>query len=248
MMVHASWVEPGIERYTAATSEVIENTIAKGAPADRIVLTGLPVSRRFGNVTIPRVDLRNAFGLDPEKFTVLAIGGGEGAGSLGEMMEYLWASNLDVQTVVVTGRAEALRRRLESVAPPGNIVLGFTKIMPELMHLADVVVTKGGPQTIGEALCSRRPIIITQCLPGQEQGNDAFVENHGVGFAAQSPDRLVLYLEALIAEPAARERISKMATVVARPGAADAVAAVCGDVLGITDGALARSATLDIQN
>ncbi len=134
---------------------------------------------------------------------------------------------------VVTGRAETLRRQLEAIAPPGHRVLGFTRVMPELMHLADVVVTKGGPQTIVEALCARKPILVMGSLPGQEQGNEELIERHGVGFAATSPERLAARLDLLMRDHERREAMAAATVEVAHPGAADQVAKVCGQLLGI---------------
>lgn len=231
--VHSSWIEPGLSQYTAASQEVVRGAVQHGAPVHRIALTGLPVGRRFGNVTVPRADLRRAYGLDPEKFTVVAVGGGEGAGGLGKLMPHVWKQGLDLQSVVVTGRAEKLKAQLEAVAPSGNRTLGFSRIMPELMHLADVVVTKGGPQTIVEALCARKPLLVTQTIPGQESGNDVLVERHGAGFATRTPERLACRLDLLMRDQARREQMAAAATELAKPGAADEVAKVCGQLLGI---------------
>lgn len=99
-------------------------------------------------------------------------------------------------------------------------VFGFVTNVAELMHAADVVVTKGGPTTIAETLASGRPVVLTHELPGQEQGNGEFVERHGVGYAAFTPSRVVAALQRLSSDPVERERLATNARGLCRPTAA----------------------------
>ena len=49
------------------------------------------------------------------------------------------------------------------------------------MRATDVVVTKAGPGTISEALCSGTAMLLTWYLPGQERGNVEWVVDIGAG-------------------------------------------------------------------
>jgi 1,2-diacylglycerol 3-beta-galactosyltransferase len=170
-------------------------------------------------------DLRESYQLHPERFTALLIGGGEGAGGLEEIVRAIQPLDLPVQVIVVCGRNEALQRRLTRMhlRTPAHIC-GFVKTIPELMRAADVVVTKGGPQTIAESLVAGRPVILTQTLPGQEQGNGAFVESRGVGFAPGPVDRIVANLARLAADSDERDWLTQNAVRHGRPKAAVQVA------------------------
>jgi 1,2-diacylglycerol 3-beta-galactosyltransferase len=53
--------------------------------------------------------------------------------------------------------------------------------MPDWMRACDLMITKAGPGTIAEALCSRVPLLLTSHLPGQERGNVDFVVDTGAG-------------------------------------------------------------------
>ena len=55
-------------------------------------------------------------------------------------------------------------------------VLGFTDEMPQLMQAADVVITKAGGVSLAECLACGANILIYHPLPGQEQGNTAFLQ------------------------------------------------------------------------
>jgi len=223
--VHRSWVDPGLDLYVTATAETEAAVIGLGANPRRVLRLGLPVDERFGSVQARPADLRRALGLDPNTFTALLIGGGEGAGGLGRIVTAADRARLDAQLLVVCGRNRALRNRLETrhLGIPARI-FGFVNNVPELMHAADVVVTKGGPQSIAEALAARRPVILTAITPGQEEGNDQFVERHGVGLAPASTAGVVEALRILAANPAQRERLARNAARLSRPDAAANVA------------------------
>ena len=82
----------------------------------------------------------------------------------------------------MTGRNATLQAELAAIhwEIPAHIY-GFVDNMPELMHAADLLVTKAGPGTISEALIAGLPMILADFIPGQETGNVQFVEENGVG-------------------------------------------------------------------
>jgi UDP-N-acetylglucosamine:LPS N-acetylglucosamine transferase len=58
--------------------------------------------------------------------------------------------------------------------------------MEDLIGASSVVVTKAGPSTIMESLQLLCPVIITQAVGLQEQGNIEFVAKHDLGFYCPS--------------------------------------------------------------
>lgn len=233
--VHRSWVEPGIAHYTTATQEARDAVIALGAPPERVSVTGLPINERFGGVKTPPAELRLQMGLDPKALTLLLVGGGEGTG-IERLVQAIARAELEAQLLVVCGRNERLKAKLEaSKFDLSMVVFGFMETMPELMRAADVVLTKGGPQSLSEALASGRPIIVTQTLPGQEEGNAEFVERHGVGYDGRKPQRAVGAVKYLADHPGARRIMAERAGTLTLPNATSQIAKLLLDVgAGIT--------------
>ena len=159
--------------------------------ADRVKLLGLPVDLRF-RPPAPgeKQALRRRFGLDQHRFTILVMGGAAGVGHLASQVRALAMDRQPWQLVVVCGRNEKLRRRLNELeAQTPMLILGFVDYMPELMRACDLVVTKAGPGAIAEALATGVPLVITGFLPGQESPNVDFVVESGIGaFAPKEPD------------------------------------------------------------
>jgi 1,2-diacylglycerol 3-beta-galactosyltransferase len=229
--VHTSWVEPRLRLLNTATTESYQAVIEWGAAPERVRCVGLPVDERFMHASAVQTKLRTNLGLKPDLFTAMLIGGGEGAGGLGPIVEALQETNLPIQLIIVCGRNTALKTQLESrqLRTPAYIC-GFVKTIPDLMHAADVVVSKGGPQTIAEALVSGRPVILTETLPGQEEGNGAFVESRGVGFGPGKVDQVVANLARLAKNPDERTWMTNNARRHGRPEAAAQVAAMVMDL------------------
>jgi 1,2-diacylglycerol 3-beta-galactosyltransferase len=231
--VHTSWVEPRVRYYNTGTDESFRAVVGWGAPRENVRCFGLPVDERFAEVSRESGELRADIGLAPDRLTALLIGGGEGAGGLESIVRAIQETSLDLQLIVVCGRNEALRARLKAarLRTPAH-VCGFVRTIPELMRSADVVVTKGGPQTIAESLVVGRPVILTQTIPGQEEGNGEFVERHGVGFAPGSVETVITNLRRLVDNPAERARMTENAHRCGRPNAARQVAVLAWELAG----------------
>ena len=90
-----------------------------------------------------------------------------------------------------------------------TMVFGFVDFMFELMNIADVVVSKGGPATMMEALILEKPLIITQYIYGQERGNVEFLVHNRVGFYVKKPRHMVKTVSELFNNPETYKMIKK---------------------------------------
>jgi len=195
---HRAWAEPEVDVCSAPTEAARELLIELGMPAEKIRLLGMPIHPKFCLPPADRTALITEMKMDPARFTVLVVGGGDGVGGLGETTLALANSGLPIQMMVVTGRNRSLFQELSQMTLPiPTKILGFVQNMPDLMRSADVIVTKAGPGTIMEALSCGLPIILTGAIPGQEEGNIVFVEENHVGELARTPDAVVDAVERL---------------------------------------------------
>jgi len=148
---------------------------------------------------------------------VLIAGGGEGAGGLAESISALARQPLDAQLVIVAGRNRQLYEEVRQMRFARRMpahVFGFVDNMPALMRAADVVVTKAGPGTICEAIACGLPILLTGAIPGQEEGNVAYVLDNRIGVLAQTPEKLSAAVRTLL-EPGS-ETLEEMRSNVRR--------------------------------
>jgi processive 1,2-diacylglycerol beta-glucosyltransferase len=176
---HALWMEDGVNLYCVAAEETKARLVARGAEADEIVVTGIPISARFSQ-KIEAKAVRRAMGLRDDLPVVLVPSGGFGMGPVGRILEELDKVRGEFQTIVVTGRNAELRRELAGVdRKHPTHVLGFATNMHELMAVADLIITKPGGLTTSEALAMGKPLFVFNPIPGQEAANSDFLLERG---------------------------------------------------------------------
>ena len=222
--VHCAWIAPGVTACVVPTEDARRLALDAGVPSKRVHLLGMPIDPRFAQPSwADQETLRAALGLDPELPVVLMVGGGEGAIGLADAVAAVGHSDLRVQLLVVTGHNKALLSQLQRQSTGFRVparILGFVHNMPDLMHAADVIVTKAGPGTITEAMACGLPIVLTGAIPGQEEGNVEFVLRQDVGVLARSPDAVVAALRGLLEPGSARlEEMRAHAREISRPEA-----------------------------
>ena len=235
---HALWFDQRADLILVPTESSRERAIEYHMPPEKVHVVGQPVDDRHCAPPGDKRALREKLGWPQDKLLALIVGGGEGMGPIERTAIAIAESGLDVGLVVVSGRNEALKKKLDSRtwAIPTRIY-GFTREMPDFMRAADVLVTKAGPGTIAEALNAALPIILYARLPGQEDGNVTYVQREKVGVWAPTADRVVHTLRRWVENPEERERFASNCRRVAHPDAARLIARFIGEQARIRSGA-----------
>jgi 1,2-diacylglycerol 3-beta-galactosyltransferase len=155
-------------------------------------------------------------------------------GPLEENAEAIAEAQIRTALVVIAGRNQELRERLESRDwPIPTFVYGFVRNMPDFMGAADILVTKAGPGTITEALNAGLPMILYSRLPGQEEGNVTYVTSEGAGIWAPEPHLVVQALRQWIDHPELRHKAARACRRLARPHSAHEIARILAFRVGI---------------
>lgn len=134
-------------------------------PAEKIVMTGNPVRRNLLLCTTDPADARRAFNLDPDRRTILVVGGSLGARTVNESIIAALpdiAAADDVQVIWQTGKYydESTRKALEA-SPAKNVVrMPFISNMDVAYRAADLVVSRAGASSISELQLLGKPSIL----------------------------------------------------------------------------------------
>ena len=135
-------------------------------PADRIIKTGNPVRQSLIDATISREDALRSFGLDPNKKTILLVGGSLGARTINESviqhLDLVHSSN--VQFIWQTGKyyfgdIKAQLADLDSKMS-NLIVTDFISDMGAAYRAADLVISRAGASSISEFCLIGKPVIL----------------------------------------------------------------------------------------
>ena len=232
VVMHAAWVAPRVQRYLVATEAAKDQLLRHGVEPDRIKVTGLPIGPQFQQVAAEDpAAIRRRVGLEPDRATVLLMGGGVGFDRLEAVARAVAAATPAVQLVIIAGQNERLRERLSATCwPVPTRIEGFVENVHEWMRAADVLVTKAGPATIAEALITGIPMVLWGSIPAQETPNVQLVVQAGAGVWAPGPERAATAVAHLLSEPAALRVAAGEARRLASPEAARRVADILWEI------------------
>ncbi len=223
---HGEWLHPHVDRYAVPHDAMAEGLRAWGLPADRVVVSGLPIERKYAR-PLDRAALRARFGLVEDRPVVLVMAGAYAAlGRIDDVARVLARGSRPLQIIVVCANADRLARRVRAIAagsPHAWRVLGWVDNVDELMAASDLLVTKAGGVTVSEALATGLPMVFYGSIPGQEESNGRFITAQGAALSARTPDELHRALAALLADPERRAELRRAAHGLARPEAARVV-------------------------
>ncbi len=216
---HALWMDACVDLYCVAAEETKARLVARGAVAENVVVTGIPISAKFLAKVNPKA-VRQNLGLRDDLPVLLVPSGGFGMGPIGDILAELDKVERPFQAVVVTGRNQELRRELAAQdRKHPTRVLGYATNMHELMTVADLLITKPGGLTSSEALAMGKPLMILNPIPGQEAANSDFLLERGAAAKVNRVEDLPYRIEQLFANRKLSD-MARAAKALGRPGAA----------------------------
>ena len=159
-------------------------------PQEKIILTGNPVRQTLVTEQVSREDAAKHFDLDPNRKTVLIIGGSLGARTLNETMianlnmiqahpevQFIW----QVGKIYIDQVKEALRAysgelvcNSHIATMPNLYVNDFIKHMEYAYGIADLVVSRAGAGSISEFCLLGKPVIL---VPSPNVAEDHQTQN-----------------------------------------------------------------------
>ncbi len=243
VLIHEANARPGIaNKVLARGADVVCVGMEEAAVAfranggrRRVVPSGNPVRAELSDATAGssrEARLRLGLGLEPERRTLLVMGGSLGASRLNEWM--LGASQRladgPFQVLWQAGAAHAAGCRARLGGGGANIrVVGFLDDMPSAYAAADLVVAGAGAMTLAELTCLGKPAIV---VPDRNVSEDHQLQNAAairaegglVHAEERLGDALTDEVEALLRDDARLQDLGARMARLARPRAADRIA------------------------
>ena len=134
-------------------------------PAEKIMLTGNPVRQQLLETTITREEAIRSFGLDPQKRTILLVGGSLGARTINEsVLQHLdlIRKSDDIQLIWQTGKyySAEIAERMKGQELPNLVVTDFISDMGAAYKAADLVISRAGAGSISEFCLLGKPVVL----------------------------------------------------------------------------------------
>ncbi len=229
--IHNMWVDnsENIDKICVATKEMKEDcTEEYGLKADKVEVTGIPCSDKFLK-PIEKDKILRELGLQEKTTFLFFAGGGLGLGDSEDILEELLNSKKDFQLIVVSGKNEKQKLRFEKMVKDTDkkvVILGYTDRVPELMNIATAVITKPGGLTSTECLVMRKPMIIINPIPGQEEQNAVYFSNNGTALIVNEATKLSHIIEIVVSKPKRIEQMKEMCNELRKPNAASQIVSI----------------------
>jgi len=182
--LHPYWFYENVDFYFLAHEGLREDFQRKGIPSYKIRTTGIPILSTFSEYK-DRQKLKKKWGLEKDVFTILLMGGGQGMGSLRQIVLDLNKLRLPVQLLVVSGTNHGLEEKLQEMKSKLDVpmkIWGYAEEVDELMEVSDLLISKPGGLTVAEALVKALPIGIVNSLGGQEKRNQELLLKKKIAF------------------------------------------------------------------
>ena len=164
-----------------ATARVME---ASGVPMEKLRVSGFPVPMLFEQLPGKRIQPDPPS--TPPRVLYLVNPGQKNAG---EILQQL-GSVTGIKLSAACGRDEKLRKSLQKIAntltPPIRIE-GWMPDISEHLAASHLIVAKAGGATVQECLAASTPLVMSQVIPGQEEGNAELLISADCGCTATSP-------------------------------------------------------------
>ena len=194
---HDQWLvgKDYVDYYFVSHEKMRQELINSNVAENTVFATGIPLSNRF-LMHFDKDEIMKSMGLNPDKRVILFFGGGEfglGRDKTVKILNSFITHVKNHQIVAIAGKNEKMKIAFDKLVAETNSesfvkVLAYTKQVPELMSISDLVVTKPGGLTTTESLASGLPIVAINPIPGQEEENAKFLEDEGVAIWLKKND------------------------------------------------------------
>lgn len=194
-------------------------------PKEKIVLTGNPVRQDLIDIESKRDEAIAFYGLNPNKKTLLVLGGSLGARRVNQLIEKELESILsqDVQVIWQCGKLyfeEYKKHNQQNVR-----VVDFIERMDFVYAAADVIISRAGASSVSELCIVGKPVIF---IPSPNVAEDhqtknaqAIVDAHGAILLKESEldSQFSIVFEALLKDEEKQKQLSANIKKLAMPNA-----------------------------
>lgn len=209
-------------------------------PAEKIKLTGNPVRKDLLTSGITPQKARERFGLNPNKSTVLTVGGSLGALTLNESLEegIRRLNEAGIQMIWQTGKNFG-NRGVEAVKNmDGIVVTKFISDMPAAYAAADVVVSRAGASSISELELLGKPCILVpspNVAEDHQTKNARALSDKGAAILVADAEARALLVDEIIKLIADKERLARMGVEIKKLALPESDERIVDEVVAILD-------------
>lgn len=199
---HPYYVFSQIDYYFVPHEKVKQELEKLGVENKKIVVSGIPINPRF-YIKQDVKELKQKYGISNDLPIVLFIASFKiSKKDLNNAVKQLLEFEPKIHLVfIANGNNRFYNLIKKSFASHERLsLINWTNLIEEYIKISNVVVSKAGGLTVSECLAIKKPIIMVNPIPGQEEHNAEFVESNNLGRRVKNIDEIVKVLPEFISK------------------------------------------------
>ncbi|MGJ8725222.1 MAG: MGDG synthase family glycosyltransferase [Roseibacillus sp.] len=193
--INNAWLQAPTDYWLVTDGLTRRMMVGRGIPEEKVVETGFPVSPVFRALN----PLTSRSSTDPFKVLYFTTGRKPQISSVGHPVLECPGTHLTLILGSNVRRLYRSARELEAKYPGRVRILGWSRKIPTHLCQHHLAIGKAGGATVHECIAASTPMLIHHLVPGQEEGNLELLRSIGGGDLADSPEKLKLKLQELLA-------------------------------------------------
>ncbi|SCY98168.1 UDP-N-acetylglucosamine-N-acetylmuramylpentapeptide N-acetylglucosamine transferase [Flavobacterium anhuiense] len=200
-------------------------------PKEKIVLTGNPVRQDLIDIESKRDEAIVFYGLDPNKKTLLVLGGSLGARRINQLIEKELQNFLSQDVQVIWQCGKLYFEEYKKYNQPNVKVVDFIERMDFVYAASDVIISRAGASSVSELCLVGKPVIF---IPSPNVAEDhqtknaqAIVDAKGAILLKESEldSQFSIVFEALLKDHGKQKQLSDNIKKLAKPKATQDIVA-----------------------
>ena len=198
-------------------------------PKEKIVLTGNPVRQDLIDISSKRPEAISFYNLDPNKKTLLVLGGSLGARRLNQLIEKELKNILSQDIQIIWQCGKLYFEDYKKYNLPNVKVVDFIERMDFVYAAADIIISRAGASSVSELCIVGKPVIF---IPSPNVAEDhqtknaqAIVDAKGAILLKESEleSQFSIVFEALLKDNGKQTQLSENIKKIAKPNATKAI-------------------------
>ncbi len=231
IIIHESDLKPGLaNRIGARLASKVLLGFKKGADEKQHIFVGNPIREEI--LQRDKAEGCRFFNLDPERKTILILGGSQGARFLNQLITKAKTNLGEYQLIHLVGPKYPLPKTGENYKPYNWLA---AKRIGQAYAAADFVISRAGANTLAEiAACGKPSILIPmpRSAAGHQLANAKVFEREGASIVLEqeslSRDKLIKIVKSLLAN---QERLKEMGLAAQNLACPDASSRIVSSIL-----------------
>ncbi len=205
-------------------------------PGNKIMQMGNPVRAAISHSTLTRAEGISYFGLDPQKKTILSIGGSLGAKSINEAIDKRideFEKN-DLQLIWQTGKPYAEKGKERAEGKSNIWVNDFITQMEYAYAAADLIISRSGAMAIAEICVSKKPAVFVPfpfAAEDHQTANAQSLVNINAGIMVKDNEALDKLVTAIVSLSRSENKQHELITNISKLGITNADEIIAKEIL-----------------